>query len=76
MEAMDRYEFTNKIIGEGNLAITKDLFDDNEGFNKAITEKGENFENKIINQLSRMDIPELNYLSGKYNLNVLIYGLK
>lgn len=76
MEEVDRYEFASKIIGEGSLKIWKELYNDNKKFRKAVAEKGSDLEFQIIKNLSAMSINELNYLSGKHNLNVLICGIR
>lgn len=69
----DRYEFINKIIGEGSEEMLRDIFNDNELFDKLMAQDDEEFEDVMSKKLSVMTIEQLNSLSKKYEWDIKIY---
>ena len=67
---MDRYEFTNKIIGEGSECLWREIVNDNLMFNKLMDEESDRITETIAINLSKMTIDELNKLSEKYYLGI------
>lgn len=71
----DRYEFINKIIGEGSEAMLREVFNDNELFDKLMAQDDEEFEEVMAKKLAVMTIEQMNELSKKYEWEIEVYDL-
>jgi hypothetical protein len=71
----DRYEFINKIIGEGSEAMLREVFNDNELFDKLMAQDDEEFEEVMAKKLAVLTIDQMNELSKKYEWDIKVYDL-
>lgn len=71
----DRYEFINKVIGEGSEEMLREIFNDNELFDKLMAQDDEEFEEVMAKKLAVMTIEQMNELSKKYEWDIDVYDL-